>query len=69
MTAGQLVQKDAQITYSRFDLENECSDMNYLWLNLKGYGNHVDNMYMFLLLMIHNKTCNFRIKSVMHKTL
>ena len=30
MTAGQLVQKDAQITYSRFDLENECSDLNYL---------------------------------------
>jgi hypothetical protein len=40
MTAGQLVQKNAQITYYKFDLENECSDMNYLWLNLKGYGDH-----------------------------
>ena len=40
MTADQLVQKDAQITYSKFDLENECSDMNFLWLNLKGYGDH-----------------------------
>jgi hypothetical protein len=30
MTAGQLVQKNAQITYYKFDLENECSDMNYL---------------------------------------
>jgi len=30
MTDGQLVQNDAQISYSKFDL-----NMNYLWLNLK----------------------------------
>ena len=29
-TNGQLVQIDAQISYSRFDIENECSDMNCL---------------------------------------
>jgi len=29
-TNGQLVQIDAHISCSRFDIENECSDMNCL---------------------------------------
>jgi hypothetical protein len=30
ITIGQLIQIDALISYSRFDIENECSNMNYL---------------------------------------
>jgi len=35
LTDGLLVQNDAQISYSKFDWKNECTDINYLWLNLK----------------------------------
>jgi hypothetical protein len=31
------MQIDAQISYSRFNIENECSNMNYLWLSLECY--------------------------------
>ena len=35
MYDDQLVQNDAKISYSEFDIENEYSDMNYLWLIIK----------------------------------
>jgi len=37
LTDGLFVQNDAKISHSRFDLENKCSNMNYLSLNLKCY--------------------------------